>query len=74
MASFWSLQQAEAVVGNRRGLLRPREAVDEERVVREVEGADVEVLYSTERLHAIELVVADLAFADQITFYAKVLD
>ena len=42
-------------------------------VVAEVEVADVEVFYPTKGLHTVEVLVADLAFADQVTFKAKVL-
>ena len=61
-------EQAKAVVSDSGSFLGPCEPVDEEGVV-----AEVEVFYPTEGLHTVEVLVADLAFADQVTFKAKVL-
>ena len=66
-------EQAKAVVSDSGSFLGPCEPVDEEGVVAEVEVADVEVFYPTKGLHTVEVLVADLAFADQVTFKAKVL-
>ena len=46
--------------------------MDEEGIVSETEDADLEVLHPTEGLYSIEMLVADLAFADQVAFEAKV--
>ena len=66
-------EQAKAVVSDGCGFLGPRKAVDEERIVAEMEGADAEVFFSAQGLHPVEVLVADLAFADQVAFKAKVL-
>lgn len=55
------------------GFFGPRKAVDEERIVAEVEGTDTEVFLATEGLHTVKVLVADLAFANQVAFKAKVL-
>ena len=60
------------MVGDRSGFLGPCKTVDEEGIVCEMEDADLEVLHPTEGLDSIEMLVADLAFADQIAFKAKV--
>jgi len=66
-------EKAKAMVSDSGSFLGPCEPMDEEGVVAEVEVADVEVFYPTEGLHTVEVLVADLAFADQVTFKAKVL-
>ena len=66
-------EQSKAVVSDGCGFLGPRKAVDEEGIVAEVEGADAEVFFPAKGLHPVEVLVADLAFADQVAFKAKVL-
>ena len=66
-------EQAKAVVSDGCSFLGPRKAVDEEGIVAEMEGADAEVFFSAQGLHPVEVLVADLAFADQVAFKAKVL-
>ena len=66
-------EQTKAVVSDGCSFFGPRKAVDEERIVAEVEGTDTEVFLATEGLHTIKVLVADLAFANQVTFKAKVL-
>ena len=66
-------EQTKAVVSDGCGFLGPRKAMDEEGIVAEVEGADAEVFFPAKGLHPVEVLVADLTFADQVTFKAKVL-
>ena len=66
-------EQAKAVVSDGCSFLGPRKAVDEEGIVAEMEGADAEVFFSAQGLHPVEVLIADLTFADQVTFKAKVL-
>ena len=66
-------EQTKAVVSDGCRFLGPRKAMDEEGIVAKVEVADAEVFYPSEGLHPVEVLVADLAFADQVAFKAKVL-
>ena len=59
-------EEAELVVGDGCAFLGDGQAGDEQRVLVEVELADLEVLDATERLHAVEGARGDVAGAEQV--------